>query len=266
MADSDEEQLNLAIALSLQSHRAQNSPNRAKEPKGAVVDLTADGDDEDHAARPSDVHDHPKGSTQAQSKNKQASLTQPLRDNEDSSPSMAKHGEKGNERGSQAIGILGLDRKQMEQDRLARRQPLQGQSHSTKRNASISPPPLKRAAKIPKTEEISAKPISTRPRDDFPEQSATQRVKPAVVAHNPNLKIISLEFPEGVVRKTWASGHERNGDIKIEEVLQKSSLQLAVLSAFQWNMDWLLNKLRVGTTEILFIMQAKENATVSYSY
>jgi len=45
-------------------------------------------------------------------------------------------------------------------------------------------------------------------------------------------KFISLEYPRGAVKKTWAFGYPRENDIKIEEVLQKDKLKVAVLSAF----------------------------------
>ncbi|OQO14185.1 hypothetical protein B0A48_01061 [Cryoendolithus antarcticus] len=68
----------------------------------------------------------------------------------------------------------------------------------------------------------------------------------------------SLAFPTGVVKKTWALGHPRDGsDIKLEEVLEPTTLRTAVLSAFQWNPTWLLAKLRRSQTKCIFVMQAK---------
>ncbi|KAK6434726.1 hypothetical protein LTR95_009087 [Oleoguttula sp. CCFEE 5521] len=68
----------------------------------------------------------------------------------------------------------------------------------------------------------------------------------------------SLAFPKGVVKKTWALGHPRDGsDIKLEEVLEPTTLRTAVLSAFQWNPTWLLAKLRRSQTKCIFVMQAK---------
>ncbi|KAK0332869.1 hypothetical protein LTR57_018544 [Friedmanniomyces endolithicus] len=74
-----------------------------------------------------------------------------------------------------------------------------------------------------------------------------------------------LEYPHGVVKKTWAFGHERTGDdIKLEEVLEPHTLRTAVLSAFQWDPDWILSKLKTppngGSTKCVFIMQAKDAA------
>jgi hypothetical protein len=63
-----------------------------------------------------------------------------------------------------------------------------------------------------------------------------------------------------VVKKTWAFGHPRQDDIKIEEVFDRSELVLAVLSSFQWDMDWLMPKLDAPRTKLVFVMQAKEAA------
>ncbi len=72
-----------------------------------------------------------------------------------------------------------------------------------------------------------------------------------------------LQYPEGEVRKTWVLRHERQRDVKIEEVLQKTDLIKAVMSAFQWDVEWLLRKFNLQKTKLLFIMQAKDVATVS---
>ena len=74
----------------------------------------------------------------------------------------------------------------------------------------------------------------------------------------PNLT--GLNFPHGTVLKTWAFGHERLDDIKIEEVLQRSTLKFAVISSFQWDMEWLRTKLNYARTKIVFVMQAKGEA------
>jgi hypothetical protein len=51
-----------------------------------------------------------------------------------------------------------------------------------------------------------------------------------------------IQYPNGVVKKTWAFGYDRKGDdIKIEEVFQKNDLQLAVLSSFQIDADCMLS-------------------------
>lgn len=81
---------------------------------------------------------------------------------------------------------------------------------------------------------------------------------PAAVSQ-PKVKSGDVNYPRGVVKKTWAFGHERTGnDIKLEEVLESKTLKTAVLSAFQWDMDWLFRKLNINQTKFIFVMQAKD--------
>ncbi len=125
------------------------------------------------------------------------------------------------------LSFLGIDRKKMEQERLAR-----------KRKASVSPPP---ARKIQKTD------------DSFVScTKATQPViktelRPSATANTPKGPLM---FPKGIVKKTWAFGHPRTADdIKIEEVLQSNDLSLAVLSSFQWDVAWLLAKVNTNSMD-----------------
>lgn len=81
------------------------------------------------------------------------------------------------------------------------------------------------------------------------------------MSQHPTAKPGGLQYPCGVVKQTWANGHERTGkDVKLEEVLETPTLKTAVLSAFQWDMEWLFRKLKVEQTKFIFIMQAKEQS------
>ncbi|KAK3700805.1 hypothetical protein LTR37_015777 [Vermiconidia calcicola] len=181
--------------------------------------------------------------------------------------------------------FAGLDRKAMEEERLARQR-------ARKRDRSISPPALKGSRKAPKLEEKTVAlpsgarltPFSTLVDDDQRGRktgianAATERLKqpqPSTivkqeVGNGEDIKAISgsrgiLQYPRGVVKKTWAFGFERTGnDVKLEEVLEPRTLKTAVLSAFQWNTDWVLGKLKIppngGNTKCVFIMQAEGDA------
>ena len=139
-------------------------------------------------------------------------------------------------------GLLGLDRKQMELERLARK----------RKAPSISPPPFRKAA----ARDRPGASLMTR---DTP--STVQQVA-AVPEATSSSSGKGPVFLEGTVKKTWAFGHERNGnDIKLEEVLQKDDLGLAVLSSFQWDIDWLLAKINTRSTNITLVMQAKDQET-----
>lgn len=114
-------------------------------------------------------------------------------------------------------GLVGLDRKRMEEERLAR---------LGKRKAPDSA-------------------------QETQERKQRARIDGKAVATG---RSTNLPFPTGVVKKTWASGYARSGDdIKIEEVLQKDELEMAVLSSFQWDEDWLLSKIDIRKTKMLLI-------------
>lgn len=74
---------------------------------------------------------------------------------------------------------------------------------------------------------------------------------------------LGVQYPDGVIKKTWVHGCRRDGDdIKIEEVLQKDDITLAVLGAFQVDGDWVKGKLNEGT-RVYWVLQAKTNFEVS---
>ncbi len=207
MSDSDDdEQLKEAIALSLRDQSVslkQNTPGRGLEASGCVIDLTNSSPD---GADTSTQHGEIAGTS-----------------------AMAPTQQKGQ---YLSPGILGLNRKEMEEQRLAR-----------KRKAPISPPPARRQRYTPDATNVNS--IST-----------------AAVSSTPSERGV-LKYPKGVVKKTWAFGYPREDDIKIEEVLQKTDLELAVLCAFQWDVEWLLRKIALDRTKMIFVMQAKEDAVVS---
>ncbi|KAI7300879.1 phospholipase D/nuclease, partial [Hortaea werneckii] len=188
-------------------------------------------------------------------------------------------------------GLAGLDRRAMEQERLARQK---ASTAGLKRERSISPRELSNARKAPKIEETTFDlPSGARlnflstaingqqtSRKSASANLATDRHKslPAAIKAEEGEDAIkqespspsqpanpgSLQYPHGVVKKTWAFGHPRHNDIKLEEVLEPQTLRTAVLSAFQWDTDWVLSKLRTplkgGKTKCVFIMQAKQES------
>ena len=176
-------------------------------------------------------------------------------------------------------GLAGLNRSAMEQERLARQA-------ARKRQRSESPPglssPRKALRMTEKTTEMASgarlKTFSSivhldqSSRKTEVANAANQQLRASKVVSTPDTgcsvnldprATLSLAFPAGVVKSTWAFGHERTGyDIKLEEVLEAATLQTAVLSAFQWNVDWVLSKLKVppkgGITKCIFVMQGKD--------
>lgn len=152
--------------------------------------------------------------------------------------------------------LQGLDRRQMEADRLARLkrkredfaigpEPATGLGRSLVN--SISPPPTKKSRVV---------------LPDTSKQLKSSKVQlPPTNSHAQNHPTSGIQYPKGVVKKTWAFNHERRGDdIKIEEVLQKSTLQCALLSAFCLDLDWILPKLNLQAVKVCLVMHAQQES------
>ncbi|KAG6991123.1 hypothetical protein G7Y79_00057g091050 [Physcia stellaris] len=145
--------------------------------------------------------------------------------------------------------MLGLNRKAMEEERLSRK----------RKAASISPPPPRKAPKTASTAPAT-KAVTKFNNLTIPTSDPSSLAKPATTT--PDTK--GLIFPLGTIKKTWAFRHARVGnDIKIEEILQRSTLTLAVLSSFQWDVEWLLTKVDIRNTKVVMVMQAHDEATKS---
>ncbi|KAK3296034.1 tyrosyl-DNA phosphodiesterase-domain-containing protein [Chaetomium fimeti] len=256
-ADDDDEELKLAIALSLGYDPEEQKKRREK---GELIDLTQDDgnsgqgnnggdaeqeDDDDlvivdrsNAVRPKPV---PK---------QDAAAEQPV------VPSAT------------VFSALGLDRKQMEEERLSRaykRKVSQvdggdrDDGRPTRRSRLDEEPPLsfvrreKGKSTIPKGPASSSAPlaISEDTKPAAPKAAASASSRPPVV----------LPFPRGVIKKTWAYQQPRKGDdIKIEEVLQKQHLQLAVVSSYQWDEHWMLSKIDIARTKLILVAFAANEA------
>ena len=197
-SSDDEEDLKRAIAFSL-----QDQANRSNLTLKDAIELDSETEDDDENAHVADtvqqgVHAMIAKSPQHDAEAATGGRAGKLAESEGSKP-------------TSSLSFLGIDRKKMEQERLAR-----------KRKASISPPP---------------------PRKNI-------RSSPGLSLKTPNRQLGSSEnlgplvYPSGTVKKTWAFGYPRTGDdIKLEEVLQRQDLNLAVLSSFQWDVEWLLAKI-----------------------
>ncbi|CEJ81309.1 hypothetical protein VHEMI01445 [[Torrubiella] hemipterigena] len=117
-------------------------------------------------------------------------------------------------------GLGGLDRRKMEEDRLARIQ-------------------------------------KRKPESPQQENPAKRHHAVAETRHEPRLK-----FPQPVVKRTWAFGYPRTGDdVKIEEIFDKKNLQLALLSSFTWDEEWLLTKVDVRNTRLMLLAYANDEET-----
>lgn len=128
--------------------------------------------------------------------------------------------------GGAGLGLHALDRKKMEEERLQR---------LAKRRRSASSD------------------------DDVVEVPAPKRKAPSKPSKSPSLP----PFANGTVKRTWARGYPRTpDDIKFEEVLQKDSLMLAVLSSYQWDDEWIMSKVDLRRTKLLLLAFAADEAQV----
>lgn len=259
--EEEDEDMRRAIALSMQQDRDSSSPSedksedqRSEESKRKEKEQSASGDNA--------------SSTTTTVKEDSSAMPVPV-----PAPASA----------ARTYGLLGLDRKQMEQERLARLAAAKRKAEES----SISPPQSGRQQKMARSSEGSSSSPKNSGSSNSTSSSTNSRV--TTTASRPpsstqpsmsNTKFTStnstskqniapsstpgIQFPNGVVKKTWAFGCPRQGDdIKIEEVFQRSDLELAVLSAFIWNMEWLFSKLDTNRSRFLLVMQAKEESTVS---
>lgn len=140
---------------------------------------------------------------------------------------------------SVSFGTLKLDRKSMEAERLKRlgsKRPKDA-SESDSDVVEIEPPAKKKA-------------LSTGP------SSSTVTPPASSAKHAP-------KFYDGTVKRTWTFGYPRTpDDIKIEEVFQKDQLELALLSSYQWDDEWLLSKVDTKRTKLLLLAFADGKAQV----
>ncbi|KAJ5936920.1 hypothetical protein N7466_003370 [Penicillium verhagenii] len=144
-----------------------------------------------------------------------------------------------------SLGFLGLNRKQMEEERLARMK-------KRKPEDSGSPPP----AKLYKTESSSTKPVLQSFSSSVSSSQASSEASPSPV--RPTARPI-IQWPLGTVKKTHVMGSMReNKEILIEEVIQRGDLELGVFSSFLWDMEWFFTKCDTWSTRFLLIMHAKE--------
>ncbi|EHK17742.1 uncharacterized protein TRIVIDRAFT_82987 [Trichoderma virens Gv29-8] len=142
-----------------------------------------------------------------------------------------------------------LDRKAMEQERLNRLAKRQRPPSDDDDDDVVEiPPPKKQAMTAPE-----------------PKSKTTSELKkstsvPMSISSSASSSL-PLQYPNGTVKRTWSRGCARTGEeITIEEVFQKDQLELAVLSSFQWDEEWMMSKLDIRRTKILLLAFAKDEA------
>ncbi|KAL2167747.1 hypothetical protein VTG60DRAFT_878 [Thermothelomyces hinnuleus] len=249
--EDEDEALRIAIALSLGKEPEPPSSPRGRPGTDQVIDLTQE--DDGHAG------DSGKGSAGEGNDDVvilahgDVGRSGPRQKDETATASTAQQTTP-----VSVFSALGLDRGKMEEERLAR---------LSKRKASSQVgddgQPAARPAQRPRiADEEKGEEASLEGRKSTGHGSSSPSSRPDLPP-NPSRSSASpgLPFPRGAVKKTWAYGQPRRGDdIKIEEVLQKQHLQLAVLSSYQWDEDWMLSKIDIARTKLILVAFAADEA------
>ena len=148
---------------------------------------------------------------------------------------------------AKAGGIMGLDRKQMEAERLARQAQLKRKRGDEGKSASISPPPLSRRTRT-----------TSPPSSSSPRKKAIAETKHTSVTSGPAPPKATLRYPDGIIKRTWISSHPRTDrDITFSELIDAPNLKSAVLSSFIWDFDWLFQQVRTKETKFVLVMHGE---------
>ncbi|KAI1768671.1 phospholipase D/nuclease [Hypoxylon sp. FL1150] len=236
--DGDEEAaLRYAIALSLQEvrHEASNKP----------IELSSDVDDDlDKGPKYPSISKATKDPLTKQSI-KASPVRKLTKDDSQNDIPPTKSQPCTSFTAPSSFSTLGLDRKKMEEERLARL----GKRKAPESEAD--PQPRRQKPKL--DSDIRASVSSSRTTLATKSSSAVKN-NLATESNSVNESSFpSLPYPKGVVKKTWAAGYPRADDIKIEEVLQKNELEVAVVSSFQWDEEWMLSKIDFKRTKVVCV-------------
>jgi hypothetical protein len=149
-----------------------------------------------------------------------------------------------------STGLGGLDRAQMERERLER----------AKRDG-IRHDPIEPPAKRTRTDHPT-----------HPPQMSLGSSSQNAGKYYYSVVNIGLEYPDGTIKWTHARGYPvENHHITIEQVLQKDTLKAAVLSAFQVlpippliqiDFQWALGKMDPSKTTVVFVAHSESDDTV----
>ncbi|KAL6887075.1 phospholipase D/nuclease [Trichoderma evansii] len=227
----DDEALRYAIALSLQD-QASTTP--------VVIDDSDDDDNDDDGSSTASPANSTQQTTQQTTQTQSQARSQP------SSQQQSQ------------FGSLFLDRKAMEQERLNRLAKRQRPATDDDDDEDVVevPPPKKQAIRAPTDRNFKALGAST-----SASISASASATKTGQSSSNNNNNSSVPYPNPTVKRTWARGTTRTGDeITIEEVFQKDKLELAVLSSFQWDEEWMLSKLDYRRTKIMLLAFARDEA------
>lgn len=234
--EDDEAALRRAIALSLQDGPDAGEGGRST--SDDPIELSSDDEEEDDLEKPP-VYRPPKRLRQQDNNHDTKPGTEP-------SPPPPPAVREQAQPAQNTLAALGLDRKKMEEDRLARlgkRKVPDSDQESQERNRRLKilsaspgtkPQHITGASRLMEgafRAPLTGAPLSTSqdPPPSMPTPTPTPTPMPMpILMTTPS----GLRWPKGVVKKTWAAGFPKTGDeVSIDEILQKDQLQLAIISS-----------------------------------
>lgn len=230
MASSDDdEDLKLAMALSLQQCTSAAPTNNA------VVDLTSDneGEDDDDLKRAIALSLQENGQS-TNSAESTTAITDPTHSDSTTKRTAELTQQTANVLTSSKPKSEGVawDRKAMEQERLARLE-------KRKRKRSLSPD----------------QPSKQLPKVSTPVVEGGNSIDPKSQSN------LVLQYPRGAIKRTFATKFPRTDDITIDELLQAPMINMAVISSFQFDADWLGRKLSHTKVKQVWVMNARDADT-----
>ena len=179
------------------------------------------------------------------------------------------------------FGSALLDRKKMEEERLARlkrRREAAGEDVPTE-------PARQRARIEPSVQETLANSGTTASSPDLvilgeskrldtnaspgvgavPSPSPRPATQPSSTKSISSVKVATPQLPylQGTIKRTWARGLPRQpDDIRLCELFEKDKLELAVVASFQWDDEWLMQQIDVQRTRLMLIAYAADENMV----
>lgn len=76
-------------------------------------------------------------------------------------------------------------------------------------------------------------------------------------------RVTEPQYLDGAIKRTWAFGCPRDNDIKIEEVLQGADLNSLLVSTWNFNTEWWKEKIDLEATKQTWIISAVNDEQVS---
>lgn len=178
-------------------------------------------------------------------------------------------------------GLLGLDRKAMEEERLARvrkRAAAIGDAQQQAAKTAI-PSDFSRRSVSPKTNPFKKRAAENLDSDDAgrpskalridnnndgqstnsssrtanPQPTISQAGKFGVCATNNT----DIRYPNGAVKRSCSTAHDPSNTVTLSSVLQSSTLTTAVISSWQMDFDYLATKIDPKRTKFVFVLEAK---------